>query len=129
MNIFSICGLVIVCIFLTSLLKEYKSEYRIFLIIACAIVVFIVGIKVLMPIKENIDNLFSLSETSADLLKILYKTLGITYITGLTSDICVDAGEKTLSNNVQLAGKIAIVYVAMPLINETVKIIGSLTSL
>ena len=129
MDIFSICGVMVVAVILSTLLGQYKPEYKILISIITIIIVFYICATTLQPIKDIIEDIFSKTGSSFELLKVLYKTLAITYITGLTSDVCLDAGEKALASNTQLAGKIAIIYVSLPLIEETIKIIGSLTSL
>lgn len=129
MNIFSICGLSLIAVVLSLLFKQYKPELRIVLSVISICLVFTAISGYIRPLKETVDELFSASNNSTNLLKILYKSLAVTYISGLAADICNDSGEHALAGNILLVGKISVLYVALPLINETIKIIGSLTSL
>lgn len=129
MNVFTICGLALITAVLSLLFKQYKPEYRIVLSVVSICLVFVAVSGYIKPLKDTIDELFYGSGTSFSILKILYKSLAITYISGLTADICNDSGEHALSENILLIGKITVIYVALPLISETIKIIGSLTSL
>lgn len=129
MEIISLCGLALVASVLAVLIGQYKPEYRIFITILAVAIVFAFFLTYLEPLKNTVEELLSGSQASHSLIRILYKCLAVTYITGITSDICNDAGEHALASNIELAGKIAVIYVALPLITETIKIIGKLTSL
>lgn len=129
MNVFTICGLALIAAVLSLLFKQYKPEYRIVLSVIAICLLFVAVSVYIKPLKDTVEELFYSSGTSYSLLKILYKSLAVTYISGLTADICNDSGEHALSENVLLIGKITVIYIALPLISETIKIIGSLTSL
>ena len=129
MDIISLCGLALVASILAVLIGQYKPEYRIFITVVAIGAVIIFFLTYIEPLKNTVEELLNSSQASQSLIKILYKCLAVTYITGITSDICNDAGEHALASNVELSGKIAVVYVALPLITETIKIIGKLTSL
>ena len=57
---------------------------------------------------------------------IVLKALGIAYITEFTSAICNDAGEKSIGSKVELAGKIAIFFVALPIFTSLLELLNSL---
>ena len=57
---------------------------------------------------------------------ILLKTLGVCFLTQLSADSCRDAGEGALAAKVELAGKLFIVILALPLFQQ---IAGSALSL
>ena len=54
------------------------------------------------------------------------QALGVCFITQLASDACKDAGEGAIASKVELAGKVVILLLAMPLFEQ---IIGVATSL
>lgn len=58
----------------------------------------------------------------------LLKSLGICFICQFSSDICKDAGQNALSSKVELAGKIMILILALPLIDEVLSTATSLLS-
>ena len=129
MNIFTICGLALVSSILSLLLGRYKPEYKIILIVLAVCLVFGASVTYIRPLTQAVDELFKNAGTSFSMIKILYRCLGITYISGLTADICRDSGENALAQNIILIGKLTVIYAALPLITETIKIIGNLTSL
>lgn len=44
------------------------------------------------------------------------KAVGICYITQFTADLCADAGETSIASKVELAGRIAILVISLPMI-------------
>lgn len=49
---------------------------------------------------------------------ILFKALGICLITQLASDACRDAGEAALASKADLAGKVTLLVLALPLFQK-----------
>ena len=52
------------------------------------------------------------------IFKTVLKSLGICYITSFSADMCKDFGQTSLAGKIELAGKIAVVVISIPLINE-----------
>ena len=59
---------------------------------------------------------------------IMLKALGIGIIVNTVSSICRDVGESSLGNGVELAGKIEILLICLPIIAETLSLIKELLS-
>lgn len=49
---------------------------------------------------------------------ILLKSLGICFLCQFSSDACKDAGQSALASKVELAGKLMIVLIALPMIED-----------
>ncbi len=113
----------IVCI-AVSVLKDIKREYAFYLSAACGVFVLTWCISQLGYVKNVLNELISLSDVSLSALKIFFKAVGITVITSVTSDACLDSGNRFLASCVELSGKIAVTVSALPLINSVVKIIA-----
>ena len=78
------------------------------------------------PIAETIYVLYEKAGADDEYLTILFKALGICYITQFAGDICRDCGENTLAVQTELAGKIALMLLALPLFNSLADIISNL---
>ena len=98
MEIVALSGIAILAAILAVMLKKYNPEYSI---------------------------LISLG-ISGEYGVILLKTLGVCFLTQLSADSCRDAGEGALAAKVELAGKLFIVILALPLFQQ---IAGSALSL
>ena len=52
--------------------------------------------------------------------------LAVAYVTDFTAQLCRDAGEATIGSKVELAGKVIIFCLAMPVLKAVLELIGSL---
>ena len=59
---------------------------------------------------------------NSEYFTIVLKSLGICYVTQLASDTCRDSGYSAIASKVELAGKVSIVVIALPLFTNLVDI-------
>ena len=57
---------------------------------------------------------------------MILKGLAVAYITDFTAQLCRDAGEASIGSKVELAGKIIIFYLAMPILTAILELIKTL---
>ena len=68
---------------------------------------------------ERIEDMYSKISADETYLTIMLKGLGICCLTQLASDICRDSGEGTLAVQAEMAGKTALLILALPLFEKT----------
>ena len=129
MDIFWIVGLGIVSAVLCLIMKQYKAEYSPLISLCCGVIIFIAVITALTPAFETINSLLSTVNTNAEYVKAVLKALGICYLTQLASDSCKDAGQTAIAGKIELAGKVGVVLVALPMFESLVDIVVQLMSL
>ena len=61
-----------------------------------------------------------------DIFSPITKALLIALLCQLTSEICRDFGENSIASKVELGGKIAIIYLSIPLVKEVLKSAGQI---
>ena len=122
MNILSLSGWIIIIAIISVVLKKYVPEYSMMINIAGSIIVLSMIFYEFLPAVNQINNLLYNTKISHDYIIILFKSLGICFITQFASDSCSDAGEESLSSKVELAGKVAIIITALPLFEKVTNI-------
>lgn len=108
---------------LAVLLKRYCQEQAMLSVLAICVILTGVVVAELLPIEEKMTQLFEQAGIASDKLKILWKALGICYMTGAAADICKDSGAQALANAAELFGRIALVLLALPLAEELLSVI------
>ena len=109
-------------------LRQHNKTVSLILIIFACIAVFLESVSYLTDIIDTLSGMVSgLEETSA-YLKIMFKVLGIALITQIISDLCRDCGESALAGQTEVAAKIFIVALILPLLQAVVKVITGLAS-
>lgn len=127
MNIVGIAGMAICAAVISAMLRRYHQEYAVFVTIAAGIVILVAIFSNVSPAVRQIGTLLSASGLTSDYAAILFKTLGICFLAQFAADACRDAGESALASNVELAGKIAIVILALPLFEKIAQTAVKLT--
>lgn len=121
-----VIGISITALILSLFLKDYNKTVSLILVLfSCALLFF----KIVGSIGEITDTLKEITDNAGELssyLKLMLKVLGIALITQITADICRDCGETALAGQTEVAAKIIIVAMILPLFEAVVKIISGL---
>lgn len=115
MNITMIVSVALIAAILSIILRQYKPEYSLFISIAAGIIILTAVIAVIDPLVGFVTNITDEAGLSGIYAQILIKSLAVCYITQLACDCCKDAGETAIAGKIQLAGKIAILLIALPM--------------
>lgn len=118
MNIVAIAGIAIVAAIFAAMLKRRNQEYSIILSIAAGVIILFEIFANISPAIKQINTLLAASGLSSEYTVILLKALGVCFLAQFAADSCRDAGESALASKVELAGKIAIVVLSLPLFEK-----------
>lgn len=126
MKIVSIAGICITASIMCKLFSDSGKEYALYIKLAAAAAVMSMIIIFVSPIAETIRNIYSRAGADEEYLTILFKALGICYITQFACDICKDSGENALASQAELAGKVSLMIIALPLFESLADIVARL---
>lgn len=126
MTIIQIALIGIVCVLIGLQFKAVKGEYATLIMIAAGLFIFGLGISKMGQIFDTIRLLKDKLSISNEYLSVLIKIVGIAYICEFASDICKDSGFRTISNQIQIFGKLSILVVSMPVFMNLLDAIWSL---
>ena len=118
-------GVLGVCAAMT--LKQWKSDLLPLLRVA---ILLLFGIAAIANIRPAIAYLSQLSEYAGigNYVEVLFKALGIAILTQYTAEICRECGENAAASGVELTGKIEILLLCLPLIDEILVMADKLLS-
>lgn len=123
MNVVKILSVAIVALVAIILLRSVKPELAIVLTIASVITLIIVVLDELFQVVLSLYQLADSTNIDSQSLSSVVKIIGIGYMTEFGNNICVDANCKSIGDKVLLAGKIAIMMVALPIITQLVNML------
>ena len=112
-----------------ALVKKSNKEYALLLTAAAAAAILAAALGDAAPLIEEILSLSSGGGVQSQCLAIVVKAAGLAVIGQLAAQLCRDAGEATLAYGVELAAKVAILTVAMPLISQLFEFMGEILKL
>ncbi|NLC53678.1 MAG: stage III sporulation protein AD [Firmicutes bacterium] len=114
MDILIFFGITLVSlIFITILRREYE-EYAVLLSALVGVVILLRLIGRLTELVSVFTYLAQKAQVQPDYLATIFKVLGVAYLSGFGAQICKDAGESALGFRLELAGKIIILFMAVP---------------
>ena len=126
MNMLAVCGLILITIFLSLALKKQYPEMAMSLSIFAGVSILAVAVVQLVPAVDAIKRLVDKTSLAGEYGVILFKALGICLLTQMTADACRDAGEAGLAGKAELAGKVTLLLLSLPLFEKIGEIALSL---
>ncbi|HHW11783.1 MAG TPA: stage III sporulation protein AD [Firmicutes bacterium] len=100
-------------IFITILRREYE-EYAVLLSVLVGVIILLRLIGRLTELVRVFTYLAQKAQVQPDYLATIFKVMGVAYLAGFGAQICKDAGESALGLRLELAGKIIILFMAVP---------------
>ncbi|WP_149453242.1 stage III sporulation protein AD [Pasteuria penetrans] len=123
MEIIQLVGFTLIATFLVLLLKEHRPIFAIALSLFVGISIFLLLSQKIHDVVTVLQQLTQKANIEPQLVVPVLKIIGIAYIAEFGAQIARDAGQETLASKVELAGKVFILLLAIPillLIIETV---------
>lgn len=127
MDTYKICAIGVICSILCVIIKNYQSTFLIPTRLAGIIILYTVVLIILSPLMNYLIKLIG-NSVPVDNITLIIKALSIAYLTHITSNICKDCGENSLATGIDTIGKIEILVLALPLIEEIIKMSEDLVS-
>lgn len=118
MELTAIAGVVVVAAFLAVLLRQQRPEQAMAIGLLAGIGVLVLVLTKALPTISSIKEMLDSSSLPGDYGVILFKALGICLLTQLAADTCRDAGETALAGKAELAGKVGLVMLSLPLFQK-----------
>ncbi len=116
MEIVQIVGFAIIVTVIGTVLKQIKPEIAIQLSILAGVTIFLLVMDKIRLIIDLLQKLAEQANVSSYYLFIVLKIVGVAYLAELGCQICRDAGENALATKVEIAAKIFVVVLAIPII-------------
>ena len=114
MNILKVVGVGMIAAVISLIVKSFRPEMSLQVSIAAGVALFIYAALEISGIADNIVSAAQSYGLNTEYIGIIFKALGLAYVTQFASDICRDAGETAIAGKVELCGKVMIVASAIP---------------
>ena len=126
MDILSIIGIGIIATVLSLILKKERPEIASVISALGSVVIFSF---VLTKIQSTVDLITMISEkTNLDFsyIAIILKVIGISYLAEIGASVCKDAGESAIASKIEMAAKILILTLSVPIIKSLLTLLVSI---
>lgn len=125
-QLFTLVGVGLVAMIMAVTLRQYRPEFALLVSLASGVVILIGVVRGILPVVEQVQTIFQSTQMPAAYLQVLFKALGICFLTQIACDACRDAGEGAIGAKVELAGKVAVLVISLPLFVQVLTIVRGL---
>ena len=126
MDILKICIIAIVSVIVILTIKPQIANISIMITIVTGIIIFMMAMPTLEEVITSILDIVSILDIGIEHIGVILKIIGISYICEFSSQICIDAGESAIASKIELAGKMLIMFISIPIITELLGLITNL---
>lgn len=111
-----VLGLGLVALVLLVIIREERKDLGLILRLSVGLAMLLIIVPDVARVVAAVVHLSELAHVPAQYLSLLLKVIGISYLTVFVSQLAHDSGESGAGQRVELAGKIAILVLAIPII-------------
>ena len=126
MEILQIAGIAVSGMLIVSLVRIFKPEFAIYIVIATVIVILYISLHQLTSVFQFLKSIYDQMTYGKEYFPIIIKVLAVAYVADFTSQLCSDAGETSIGSKVELAGKIIIFYISLPILVSILELVKSI---
>lgn len=123
LEILQITGLGIVAAIIIVILRMQKPEMAVQVSIVTGVVIFLLLASKLSSVVEMLERYISKADIDPVYFTTVLKIIGIAYVAEFGAEVCRDAGESSVASKIELAGKVIIVVLAVPIITSLLDLI------
>ena len=127
-TLLSVMGILLCGGLLAAVLRTQRPELAMCLGLAAGAAVLILLMRELTPVLVQLKRFADAAAIPAVYPVAVLKAAGITVLTQLTADTCRDAGESALASKAELAGRVLLLALAVPLFGDLLEMVAVLVN-
>ncbi|MCG0239068.1 MAG: stage III sporulation protein AD [Firmicutes bacterium] len=116
MEILQVVGLGLVAGSILLVLRQQRPELAMLLSLAAGAVIFLAMLDRVLAVVETLESLGQRARVETPYLATVLRIIGIAYLADFGSQVLSDAGEKAVAAKVEMAGKVLILILALPVL-------------
>lgn len=126
MEIIQVVGLGLISTILILIIKEQKPLFAFLIAASTSILIFLFLIGKMSAVITELERMAESAGVQMIYLKTILKIIGIAYIAEFGSQIVRDAGQDSIATKIELAGKVLIMVLAIPIIGIIIETVMKL---
>lgn len=128
MTLFSVCAAAILSAVMALLMRRQSPQTALLLSIGAGTLIILSVLKNILITTESISSLMQAGGVNTDYIMILFKVLGVCFITEFTCDTVTEAGMLSLATNISFAGKVTVLMASLPLFRDVIAAITAMVN-
>lgn len=117
MEIIQVVGFGLLATILILVVKEQKPIFAFLIAVATSVMIFLFLVGKIGNVIRMLEDLAESSGVQMIYLKTVLKIIGIAYIAEMGAQVVRDAGQESIASKIEMAGKVLILVLAVPIIS------------
>ncbi len=117
----SVCGICICASLICKITEKHTKEQAVMLSIAVCVFAMLLMLSGIPVIFGKADRLASMAGLDSEYITVIFKSLGICYLTQFSADICRDCGESAAASAAEIFGKVQLIVLSLPLFEQLIE--------
>lgn len=124
--IFKIIGVGLITCIASLIIKPVRSDFAVLISMVGGVIILVMILSSLSTAIQLISSIANQTGIDSNLLSLVFKIIGVGYLTEFTASLCADTGSSGLGDKVLLGGKVVILVMALPIITSILSIVMEL---
>lgn len=119
-------GIAAVCLLLAVFLKSQNKMFALLVTLGGAVLIFLISSDAAFNVFDALSDIEDSAGYTGTYVTMMLKVLGISIVTQVVCDICRDNGESALASQTEIASKIMVLAMLLPLFQTVIQIVTGL---
>lgn len=119
-------GIAAVCLLLAVFLKSQNKMFALLVTLGGAVLIFVISSDAAFNVFDALSDIEDSAGYTGTYVTMMLKVLGISIVTQVVCDICRDNGESALASQTEIASKIMVLAMLLPLFQTVIQIVTGL---
>lgn len=128
MAVFKIVGIALMAVAASLVLRAYRPELGLQIAVAAGVLILMLTLDELIALSSFLSETLVRFQIDPGYLKVMLKVIGTAYLAQFAADLCRDAGENAVAGKVELAGRVLILALCLPVLMSILEMVGSILS-
>jgi stage III sporulation protein AD len=128
MTVFKVVGVALVAVAASLVLRAYRPELGLQIAVAAGVLILVLTLDELAAMSGFLGDVLGRFQIDTGYLKVMLKVIGVAYLAQFAADLCRDAGEGAVAGKVELAGRVLILALCLPVLAAILELVGSILS-
>lgn len=121
MHILQLVGIGLIATVLIAVIRPHAPQFAMMIGLIAGIFLLLSVVQNMQSVISTLSQLASAAKLDHGFLSTVLKIIGIAYIVEFAAQVARDAQEGALAGKIELAGKVGIVILAIPIITDVVQ--------
>ena len=123
MNLIAVSFAAVIVVLIAIKIKDMDSGYGVILSMAGCVMVMYFVVSRFRQITDYIDRITAYISVNITYIDVILKMIGLAYVCQFSSDLCRDAGYNAIASQVEMAGKISLILLSMPVLMSMIDLV------